>query len=66
MADGRILTEECLQLTGLRTTAESRDKFFDCAVPVLGPKTSVTAFDTLREFENIRNISDLMPSLTVF
>lgn len=61
--DGSTVTGECIQLMGIETQDDLRSKFFDCAVPVLGPEKTVRVFDTLQHFEGIENISEMMDLL---
>jgi 2-methylcitrate dehydratase PrpD len=61
--DGFIFASECLKLAGISTQADLRKKFFDCVVPMLDRKNAAQLFDTLLDFENIGNISDVVPLL---
>jgi hypothetical protein len=58
--DDRILNCECLELKGIETTAGLREKFFDCAAPVLGEEKTGRTFDTLQHFERIGNLSNVI------
>ncbi len=59
-SDDRILNCECLELKGIETTAGLREKFFDCAAPVLGEEKTGRTFDTLQHFERIGNLSNVI------
>ncbi len=61
--DGRTVTNECMLLKGVGTPADLRRKFFDCAVPLLGSEKAARVFDTLKHFEHIGNIADVMDLL---
>ena len=61
--DGNVYTSECLQLSGIQSPTDLKDKFLDCAVSVLGREGSETTLKALHHLKDLSNISVLMKLL---